>query len=146
MKNDIFKELNNYLKIQKKRFFSLSNDEILMKIKFKFMKKLSELSENLEDIEIYELIQKIRNEENFKNIQYYSLINFKNIELKLLNMKIFYYQSNDNEYQLYLSFNLNNPRIFKNQRIQNISKKELNLIKNQYMIKESILKRQVKIS
>lgn len=139
MKKELKLNIENFLKNSNKRFFNLSNEEIFQKIQFKFMRNISELSENFEDIEYYELIQKIRIEREFKNINYFSFKNFKNILHKKLNMRIFYYQSNDNEYQLYLSFNLND-RKFRNQKIENIQKKELIKILNEYSLKERKLR------
>lgn len=144
-KRELMIKIENYLRNQNKRFFDLSNDEIFDMIEFKFMRdifessKESDFNENIE-IDIFEKIQLIRNEKLFKDLNYYSLNNFKNILHKRLNMRIFYYQSDENEYHLYLSFNLNDRR-FKNEK-KILDRIELIKILNHYSRKE----REMKIS
>lgn len=131
-------KIENYLKNEKK-LLSYDNEFLLEKIQFKFMKELYE--NNIPNIEIFELIQRIKIEKSLKNVNYYQLRNFRNILHKRQNMRIFYYQTDENEYQLYLSFNLNDKR-FKNKKIENITHIELIKILNHY----SKIEREMKIA
>jgi hypothetical protein len=54
-------------------------------------------------------------------------------------MRFFYYLNENNLYDLYLSFNLNDRR-FKNEKISNLSKIELIKMKNNYSLKEREMK------
>jgi hypothetical protein len=143
MNKELLESVENFLKEKKDKYFNnYSNPEIFEKMKFKFMRKFSELSfEEMTQISIKIecMIESIKIERKLKNISFYSFREFKNIHFKKLNMRFFYHLNENNLYDLYLSFNLNDRR-FKNEKISNLSKIELIKMKNNYSLKEREMK------
>lgn len=161
LKNELKLKIENFLKNQKKKELMRENIQIIQKIEFKLMKEIHE-SENFEEmrkndiesfIEFYQkfldelniIINNIKFINSIQNIQYYSFRLFKNIHHKLSNMRIFYHILENNNYNLYLSFNLND-KSFKNEKIENISKIELIKILNKYSLNEKKLRENLKNS
>jgi hypothetical protein len=131
-------KIENYLNLNRnKRLINKESHEIIQDLEFKFMKDFYEIDFN-ESImnQLIELIESIKFRLSIKNISYSSLRNFKNISHKKLNMRIFYYENENNNYEIYLSFNLNN-RNFSSQRLYNQSKKDLFKILLDYKMKEN---------
>ena len=149
MNEELKIKIQEFINNLSKKNLSQDDEKIIEMIQFKMMKEIYESmieisSEN--DLlrfhnEIKSMIHNRKFLESIKNIQFYSFREFKNIEFKFLNMRFFYHLNEFNNYDLYLSFNLNQKN-FKNQKIMNLSKKEIIKMKNQYLIQDKKIKKE----
>jgi hypothetical protein len=144
MNDELRMKIENFIKNLNKKSLMKDDSIIIDLIEFKMMKEIynSGLIDYREERFINELKSMIQNERfirMMKNISYYSFREFKNIHFKKLNMRFFYHLNENNLYDLYLSFNLNDRR-FKNEKISNLSKIELIKMKNNYSLKEREMK------
>jgi hypothetical protein len=132
-------KIEYYLKSIKIENFS--NEEIISKIEFKFMK----FHEELRELNLELIIQNYRNMKSIERLSsYYSISkeNRKMIFHKRLNMKIFIHKKDDDLYDIYLSFNILDKN-FRNQKLSNQSKIEMIKIKNKYLIQENKRKKMI---